>query len=180
MPLKEKKMSSANSSTENEISSQDHQPTALRTRSQTLRILAISILILGVIDTVFGGLLLNENTNPNNILGIPNHNIPFSVGYLGLHIGVGVLIVALAMAALTVSLRSPRSILFNLAISPRIHRVLSGVIFGAALGAAISGGFSFGLNLIAIDSMEVFADIMLIGPILLIIFGSVPKSNPSA
>ncbi len=149
------------------------KPTPLpKARSQVLRVLAISILTLGVIDTVFGALLLGES----------NSNVAYSVGYLGFHIGVGVLIVALATTALITSIQSSGTILFTRAISPWIHRVLSGIIFGSALGAAIAGGFSFGIKGFSGASLaiEVFADIMLIGAILLTIFGSVFKPNPSA
>ncbi len=125
-----------------------------------LRILAIPVLALWIAEVVLGNTLAIDGS-------------PYPTDLLAAHVIVAVLAVLLTGFAVGVALRSGQ----------RRGLYAAGVTHGSTLAATVSGLlFLFaGQNQYALDGMEGFAGAMLLGIILMALFGRAPlNSAPSA
>ncbi len=129
----------------------------LRARNKTLRILAIPIFGLLLIDSLLGDSLMYSPEGQ-----------PFPLSTLALHIGVALLLVGITGLAFVISLRLP-------GWRPR---VAAGLPFASTLVATLAGiVFLLGSESpAALAWMEAFAAIAFIGDILLLVWGSVASS----
>lgn len=122
-----------------------------------LRILAIPVLALWIVEVVLGNTLaLDGSPYPSDLL----------IG----HVLVAILAVLLTGFAVGVAFRSGQ----------RRGLYAAGVTHGSTLAATISGlVFLFaGQNQYALDGMEGFAGVMLLGIILMALFGRAPSPTP--
>lgn len=124
--------------------------------SKILQLLAISILVLWVVEVASGA----------------SWTSGYSFGVAATHVGVGVVMVAVTALALAVSLRLPGL----------RRRIAAGVSLGSTLGAAVAGAvYIYGGKSPAADaSMGGLTLLVLIGVILLLVWAFVSKPNSSA
>ncbi len=127
------------------------------TKNQTLRILALPLLILVIVESAVGGSLALEGST-------------YSMGYLTGHVGLAALLVLLSAWALIVSLR----------LSSRPAQVAAGITLLACLGATIAGTLFLigGQSVAALEGMEGSAGLALLSTIFLFVWGSIPNPVP--
>lgn len=130
-------------------------------RNRILRILAVPILVLLLIDSLLGDSLMYSPRGQ-----------PFPLGALALHVGVALLLVGVTGLALGLSLRLP-------GWRPRAAAAFT---HGSTVGATIAGVvFLFGgENPTALALMEGLAAIAFLGAIALAVWGSVALPDSSA
>ncbi len=123
-----------------------------QTRNRTLRIRAIPISVLVIVESVLGDPLARAGS-------------PYPLGYLAAHIGLALLLVAFAAHAFVISIRLPSW----------PARVAACVTFLCALGATIDGTVFLlgGQSRSSLYGMEALAVVALLGAILLFAWGSV-------
>lgn len=126
-------------------------------RNKTLRILAIPIFILLLIDSLLG----------NSLMYSPEGQ-PFPLSILTIHIGVALLLVGVTGLAFVISLRLPGWRL----------RVAAGLSSVSTMVATLAGTVFLlgGESPTALAWMEAFAAIAFIGDILLFVWGSLASS----
>ncbi len=130
-------------------------------RNRILRILALPIFVLLLIDSLLGDSLMYSPKGQ-----------PFPLGALTLHVGVALLLIVVTGLALGLSLRLP-------GWRPRAAAALT---HASTVGATIAGVvFLFGgENPPALAFMEGLAAIAFLGTLALAIWGSVALPEPSA
>lgn len=125
------------------------------TTDRRLRVRAIPLLVLLIVEAYVGGRLAT----------------PYNRAVLATHIGLAVVLVAFAAHAFVISVRLPKP----------SARGAAGLTFVSTLAAALSGTVFLlgGSNPIALDSMEGFAVVAILGAILLIALGAVKIPRPA-
>ena len=133
----------------------------LRKRSNILRIFAIPILVLLALEILSGSLLADERVA----------SIPYDFGLLSLHALAKILLIAISAIAFIISLR----------LSGLRNRVATGLALLSTIGATIAGlVYQYaGKSPTADGIMGGLSGLVLIAAILLLVWGSVAKSNLS-
>ncbi len=128
-------------------------------RNSKVRLLGLPILVLVGVEIYLG-----------NALAIAGS--PYPSNLLDAHIGAAALLILFSAAAVAVAWRLPR----------RLLRAASAVTFLAAVGATASGSIFLwhGQANAALDGMEGCAGIVLLGALILLIWGSVAVPAPSS
>ena len=133
-------------------------PRVSEARNTALRMRAVPMLVLLVVEGVLGGQLA--------IVGSP-----YPIGYLAAHIVLAVLLVGFTGHAFQLALRLPKGSL----------KVAAAVTFLTTLGATVAGTVFLlgGGATSAFDAMEGLFGVALVGAILLLVLGSVVTPPPS-
>jgi hypothetical protein len=135
-------------------------PAAPQKKSQSLRVHAVVLLVLVIIESAVGGSLALEGST-------------YSLGYLGGHIGLAVLLVLLSAWVLVLARR----------VAAPLAQIAAGITLLACIGATIAGTvfLTAGQSNGALDAMEGFAGVAVLTSLILIVVGSVrdsPQASP--
>lgn len=130
---------------------------ALSSKDRSLRARAVPIFLLVIGEILVGNELAEAGS-------------PYPLGYLAAHIALAIVLVAFSVHVLIRAVRLPSM----------PARAAAGVTFVSALGAALGGTVYLfaGSSAYALDAMEAFGGVALLGSVLLILWGSV--SVPAA